>query len=185
MNIEFRNITNKFFNMDNVHQRNLLCAVISAIAISVFYLLNRMRFSSGSFSRIDFFTKKNLEAIKQKWYLTRLLFRGSLEKQEVIAKKMATDMGIPFHCFDGRKLNQDMQKFNELLKSVSSSSTPVFIFVSHADEICRTGGSVLNTILVHTGSVSQKLLLCLGVSSNETLPPALATRYREQLIIGE
>lgn len=183
--MEIRKIADYFPKADCFNQRNALCIVIYLVAFTIFYLTRTKKPSSDLFPRVDTFTKKNLEAIKQKWYLTRFLFRGSLEKQEIIAKKMANDLGIPFHHFDGRTLKQNLGNFNHLLQRVSSSETPEFVFVSHADEICQRDKSALNIILYYTGDVSQKLLLCLGVSSKETLPRALASRYREQIIIGE
>lgn len=159
------------------------CFVFLFFALAALCLYLRRGVSIDS-SRVKYFTNKNLEAIRQKWYLTRFLIRGSLDKQEGIASKMAKEMGIAFHCFDGRTLIENMDKFIETLKQAAVSEKPQFVFVSYADEVCKTG-ETLNTLLASTGSVSKKLLLCLGVSSKESLPPALTSRYREQIIIGE
>lgn len=185
MNIEFNRIANCFKKIDFFNQKNVVYLAIISMAISFFYMLSKDRSARNLASRIDSLNQKNLVAIKEKWYLTRLLFRGALDKQEAIARKMAQDLAIPFHCFDGRNLKENIRQLNEQLQRISSGESPEFVFVSHADELCQTDRSVLNIILGNTGSASQKLLLCLGVSSQKTLPPDLASRYREQLIIGE
>lgn len=147
-------------------------------------------------NRVEQLTDMNRRAIQRKSELTKILFYGPLwEKQESIAKEMAKVLGLKYHCFDGRKLGNDQyredMKWDTVLRRATSSKKPeVFIFISHADEICRdralypyTSRNQLPTILYYTGSPHQTFLLCLGISSLRDLDPAIASRYRDILSV--
>ncbi|HSX13338.1 MAG TPA: hypothetical protein VLE96_02850 [Chlamydiales bacterium] len=114
----------------------------------------------------------NQQALKTNSFFIKLLFCGTPERQKIAAEKMAQELNIPFHYFDGREDNH--KKLHSLLKRIDLSTGKEFVFVSSADKIDR---SQLETILGHTGSVSKKLLLCIGASSQNQLDPALISRY--------
>jgi len=151
---------------------------------------------------IENLTEKNRRNIQNKFYMTKILFHGpSGSGQEMIAERMACDLGLKFHCFDGRNLPDYEYRiktgWHSLFQRISKANTPEFVFVSHADDICRDrrinlglpGWDSISTILSYTGSQSKTILLCLGVSSLNHLDPGIYSsdgdgcRYHDLLYI--
>lgn len=151
---------------------------------------------------IENLTEENRRNIQSKFYITKVLFYGpSGSGQEMIAKKMARDLSLKFHCFDGRNLADREYRlktgWHSLFQRISAGNTPEFVFVSHADDVCRdrrinlglSGWDSISTILGYTGSRSKTVLLCLGVSSLDHLDPAIYSsdgdgcRYQDLLYI--
>lgn len=187
--------------------------VITLVALAAIGLYEYLKTPSSSKLRdpiidpmtaenIKNFTDVNRESIQNKSYITKILFYGpSGDEQEIIAEKMARNLGLKFHCFDGRKLADDEYRMKTgwhfLFQRISSSDTPEFVFVSHADDVCRDrkinidppGGPSIGTILGYTGSASETVLLCLGVSSLDHLDPAIYSsrgggcRYHDLLYV--
>lgn len=156
---------------------------------------------SATAKSIEYYTDLNRRNIENAFYVTKLLFYGPPGcGQEIIAKNMAQDLNLKFHCFDGRKLSNDEYRrktgWHFLFQRLSGLDTPEFVFISHADDICRNRninisslGESISTILGYTGASSKGILLCLGVSSLENLDPAIysdlgiGSRYRDLLYV--
>ncbi len=161
-----------------------LISTISVIAIAIFYLYNRYYHSSNisSIKAIDLksnpiLTKVlqlNKDAVQKRGPLLKILFCGACEDQKKItAENMAKELGIQFHYFDGRENNAD--KLRSVMKRISSSRIPELVYVSHAEELDRPQ---LETILINTGSVSEKLLFCIGTNAKDRLGSALLSRFQ-------
>lgn len=182
-------IANTFLFREIRKNISTLIVMISLIALSAIYIYRRLinppkelQLDLMTAKTVRHFTRINQEALRDRFYLTKFLLHGpSGDRQEAIARKMAWDLGLTFHCFDGREMKKDMNRWNALMQRLSRSKAPEFVFVSHADTFCQSNS--ISSILVHTGSVSKTLLLCLGFTSIDGLDPAIASRYRERLYI--
>lgn len=203
----FPNILPRLYHLAREGFSNYRVSTISLVAFAAIGLYKYFISSSSPKPRnpildpatakiIENYTNRNRKNIQDKFYILKILFYGpSGDEQAMIAEKMARDLGLKFHYFDGRKMGD-----KEYLKKsgwsfefnrIEDADTPEFVFISHADEVCRhrditdhsPEGKSISTLLSHTGTQSETLLFCVGVSSLDHIDPGLDSRYSQMVYI--